>query len=67
MLHCFPHCVVVVVVVVVVEEEEKEEEEERRGAGGAATKTKTPQHNVGKKKDVHNDNIHLKNPSPLQL
>ena len=32
------------------EAEEEEEEEEGGGAGGAATKTKPPQHNVGKKR-----------------
>ena len=30
--------------------EEEGRKERRRGAGGAATKTKTPQHNVGKNK-----------------
>ena len=46
-LQCFPHRVVVVVVVVVVAVVVVARKEGERD--GAATKTKTPQHNVGKK------------------
>ena len=58
--YCYVVVVVVVFVVVVAERKRRKaggrrEEEEKEGAGGAATKTKTPQHNVGNKSKTTDD------------
>ena len=44
-LQCFPYCVVVVVL---LRRKEEGGGKRKRGAGSAATKTNTPQDNVGK-------------------